>query len=220
MLVLALDTATDQGSLALAEDDRLLGEYSLASAGTYLQHLLPGLEALLKTVGRDPQDIGAIAVSQGPGNFTGLRIGLATAKGLALALGSPLVAVSTLEVLAAQFPFYPHPIGVIMDARRRELFFGLYRCPEEAPQLLRGPERLAVADLPVRLAPPMLLTGPALNAYEGFLKQSLPPEIPWAPPEMRHPRAATVARLGRTRLLQGLTTPPAQLTPTYLRPAL
>jgi tRNA threonylcarbamoyladenosine biosynthesis protein TsaB len=220
MLLLALDTATDQGSLALAEDGRLLGEYSLQSAGTYLQHLLPGLEALLQAAGRDAQDIGAIAVSQGPGNFTGLRIGLATAQGLALALGCPLVAVSTLEVLAAQFPFHPHPIGVIMDARRREVFFGLYRCPEEAPQPLAGPERLALEDLPPRLKPPLLLTGPALNAFGDFLKPVLPPDIQWAPPEMRHPRAATVARLGRTCLLQGLTTPPERLSPIYLRPAL
>ncbi len=220
LLLLALDTATDQGSLALDEDGRLLGEYSLKSAGTYLQHLLPGLEALLRAAGRDPQDIGAIAVSQGPGNFTGLRIGLATAKGLALALSCPLVGVSTLEVLAAQFPFHPHPLGVIIDARRREVFFALYRCPEEQPQLLAGPERLALEDLPARLTPPLLLTGPALNAYHDFLEKALDPEIQWAPPEMRHPRAATVAQLGRARLLQGLTVPPAQLTPTYLRPAL
>ncbi|MBM4275457.1 MAG: tRNA (adenosine(37)-N6)-threonylcarbamoyltransferase complex dimerization subunit type 1 TsaB [Deltaproteobacteria bacterium] len=220
MLLLALDTATDKGSLALAADGRLLGEYSLETAGTYLRHLLPGLEALLKAAGREPQDIGAIAVSQGPGNFTGLRIGLATAKGLALARGCPLVAVSTLEVLAAQFPFHPHPIGVIIDARRREVFFALYRCPEETPQLLAGPERLTLEELPARLTSPMLLAGPALNAYQDFLEKALPPEIHWAPPEMRHPRAATVARLGRACLLQGLTTPPAQLTPTYLRPAL
>jgi len=220
MLLLALDTATDQGSLALAEDGRLLGEYSLQSAGAYLQHLLAGLEALLQAAGRGVQDIDAIAVSQGPGNFTGLRIGLATAKGLALALSCPLVGVSTLEVLAAQFPFHPHPIGVIMDARRREVFFGLYRCPEETPQPLAGPERLPLEALPSRLTPPLLLTGPALNAYQDFLKQALAPGIQWAPPEMRHPRAATVARLGRARLLQGLTVPPARLSPNYLRPAL
>jgi tRNA threonylcarbamoyladenosine biosynthesis protein TsaB len=220
MLVLALDTATEKGSLALAEDDRLLAEYFLHSPGMYLQHLLPGVEELLRAAGRSLKELGAIAVSQGPGNFTGLRIGLATAKGLAWALGCPLVPVPTLEALAAQCPFQPHPTAVLMDAKREEVYLGLFRCPEERPQPLEEPQRLPVALLPSRLHAPLLLTGPGLNAYGDFLGRHLDLGITWAPPEMRHPRAATIARLGRLRLEQGLTIPPPQLTPTYLRPAL
>ncbi len=219
-LLLALDTATENGSLALATDDRLLAEYFLHSPGTFLQHLLPGVEELLRTAGRSLQELGAIAVSQGPGNFTGLRIGLATAKGLAWALSCPLVPVPTLEALAAQIPFQPQPTAVLMDAKREEVYLGLFLCPEELPQTLEEPQRLPVAALPARLQPPLLLTGPGLNAYGDFLREHLSPEISWAPPEMRHPRAATIARLGRIRLEQGLTIPPPQLTPTYLRPAL
>jgi tRNA threonylcarbamoyladenosine biosynthesis protein TsaB len=220
MLFLALDTATEKGSLALAEDDRLLAEYSLDSPGTYLQRLLPGVEQLLQAAGRSLKELGAIAVSQGPGNFTGLRLGLATAKGLAWALDIPLVPVPTLEALAAQFPQQPQPTAVIMDAKREEVYLGLFRCPEEFPQPLGEPQRLPVAALPPRLQPPLLLTGPGLNAYGDFLKKQLSPEIIWAPPERRHPRAATIARLGRHRLRQGLTIAPPQLVPTYLRPAL
>ena len=220
MLLLALDTATEKGSLALAEDDRLLAEYSLESPGTYLQRLLPGVEELLRAAGRNLKEVEAIAVSQGPGNFTGLRIGLATAKGLAWALSCPLAPVPTLEALAAQFPYQPHPTAVLMDAKREEVYLGLFRCPGEIPQPLPEPQRLPVAALLTRLQPPLLLTGPGLNAYGAFLQEHLPPEISWAPPEMRHPRAATIARLGRLRLQQGLTAPPQQLTPAYLRPAL
>ena len=220
MLVLALDTATEKGSLALVADDGLLAEYSLESPGTYLQRLLPAVEELLRTTGRKLPELAAIAVSQGPGNFTGLRIGLATAKGLAWALNCPLVPVPTLEALAAQFPFQPHPTAVLMDAKREEVYLGLFDCPEELPHPLAGPQRLPVAALPDRLHAPLLLTGPGLNAYGAFLQKHLSPEITWAPPEMRHPRAATIARLGRLRLAQGLTIPPPQLTPTYLRPAL
>ncbi len=219
MLLLALDTATEKGSLALVADDRLLAEYSL-HPGTYLQHLLPGVEELLRAAGRSLQDLGAIAVSQGPGNFTGLRIGLATAKGLAWALNCPLVPVPTLEALAAQFPLPPHPTAVIMDAKREEVYLGLFQCQEELPRSLAGPQRLPVAALPARLQPPLLLTGPGLDAYTEFLRQHLDPEITWAPPEMRLPRAATIARLGRLRLQQGLIIAPQQLVPTYLRPAL
>lgn len=220
MLILALDTAADQGSLALAADDRLLLESSLESPGTYLTRLLPGVEALLQATGRRLQEVDAVAVSIGPGNFTGLRIGLATAKTLAWSLGCPLIPVSTMEVLAARFPFYPHPIGVLLDAKRGEVFWGVFLCPGDDPQAVESPRRMPLTDLPPRLKPPLMLTGPGLNAYDDFLQQTVPPEVAWAPPEMRFPRAATVARLARRRLEQSLTAAPAQLVPLYLRPAL
>lgn len=220
MLLLALDTATEKGSLALAEADRLLAEYFLHSPGTYLQRLLPALAELLQATGRDLKEVEALAVSQGPGNFTGLRIGLATAKGLAWALNRPLAPVPTLEALAAPFPFQPHPIAVILDAKREEVYLGLFNCPGELPQPLGEPQRLPAAALPSLLKPPLLLTGPGLNAYGDFLEKHLSPEISWAPPSRRHPRAATIARLGRLRLEQGLAVSPQQLTPAYLRPAL
>ncbi|MGB7912358.1 MAG: tRNA (adenosine(37)-N6)-threonylcarbamoyltransferase complex dimerization subunit type 1 TsaB, partial [Desulfobaccales bacterium] len=87
MLILALDTATDNGSLALVEDEESLGESTLAGANAYLVRLLPRLAALFAAAGRDPTELGAIGVSVGPGNFTGLRIGCATAKTLAWSLG-------------------------------------------------------------------------------------------------------------------------------------
>ncbi len=215
MLILALDTATETGSLALVEGERLLVEYSLESAGTYLSRLLPRLAQLFAAAGRDPEDLGAVGVSVGPGNFTGLRIGLATAKTLAWSLGCPLVPVPTLEVLAAQVPFQPHPIGVVMDAKRGEVFWGLYRCPADRPQVLAEPIRLPLAELARRLTPPLLLTGFLVSSL------TLPQEgVSLAQPERCFPRAATVARLARQRLEAGLTAPPEQLVPTYLRPAL
>jgi tRNA threonylcarbamoyladenosine biosynthesis protein TsaB len=220
VLILALDTATDKGSLALAAGDRLLGEMSLESQGAYLTRLLPGIKALLQDTGSTPAELGAIAVSTGPGNFTGLRIGLATAKSLAWSLGCPLVPVPTMEVLAAQFPHQAHPIGVLLDAKRNEVFWGLFRCPQDLPQVLEPPSRLPVAALPPRLTPPLLLTGPGLQVYRAFLQDLLPPGVSLAPPERCSPRASTVARLARRRLQQGKTAAPEQLTPTYLRPAL
>jgi tRNA threonylcarbamoyladenosine biosynthesis protein TsaB len=220
MLLLALDTATEKGSLALVAEDRVLREYSLDSHNAYLTCLMPGVAAILKKSGKDVADLTAVAVSTGPGNFTGLRIGLATAKTLAWSLNCPLVPVSTLEVLAARFPGSPDPIGVLMDAKRGEVFWGLFRCPEDRPQVLEGPLRLPVSELPARLRPPLLLTGPGLDAHRETLARLLPPEIAWAPPEMRLPRASILARLASHRLKLGLTANPAQLVPTYLRPAL
>jgi tRNA threonylcarbamoyladenosine biosynthesis protein TsaB len=219
-VILALDTATEKGSLALVADDRVLGEYALETHGTYLTRLMPGVAALLTSSGINLTDLAAVAVSLGPGNFTGLRIGLATAKTLAWSLGCPLVPVPTMEVLAAQFPFHPHPIGVVMDAKRGEVFWGLFSCPEDQPQVLEGPLRLAAADLAARLPRPLLLTGPGLEVHLDVLTPQLSPEVILAPPERRWPLAPTLARLARHRLEQGLTANPAQLVPTYLRPAL
>ncbi|MGB9294282.1 MAG: tRNA (adenosine(37)-N6)-threonylcarbamoyltransferase complex dimerization subunit type 1 TsaB [Desulfobaccales bacterium] len=215
MLILALDTATDNGSLALVEDEESLGESTLAGANAYLVRLLPRLAALFAAAGRDPTELGAIGVSVGPGNFTGLRIGCATAKTLAWSLGCPLVPVPTLDVLAAQVPFQPQRIGVVMDAKRNEVYWGLYRCPADQPLVETEPVRLPLAELYRRLTPPLILTGPWVSSMG-----DLPAGVALAAPESRYPRAATVARLARRRLSAGLAASPQQLAPIYLRPAL
>jgi len=220
LLLLALDTATDRGSLALLADDQVEAELFLDTPGSFLVHLLPALDTLLAQAGRALTELGAICVSQGPGNFTGLRLGLATAQGLALALNCPAVPVPTLEVLAAPFAGHPHPVAAVADAKRQEVYLGLFDCRGKFPEPLSEPERLAIADLPSRLAPPLLLTGPGLRPHRDFLAGHLAPGVELAAPDLWLPQAAMVGRLGRRRLSQGLTVAPPQLTPLYLRPAL
>ncbi|MBM4286478.1 MAG: tRNA (adenosine(37)-N6)-threonylcarbamoyltransferase complex dimerization subunit type 1 TsaB [Deltaproteobacteria bacterium] len=220
MLILALDTATEQGGLALVEEGVVRGEVTLPGAGAYLQTLLPAVQTLLAGAGRRPEDLGGLAVSRGPGNFTGLRIGLATAKTLAWALEIPLAAVSTLEVLAAAFARLETPVGALVDAKRQEVYFGLYDCGGEAPRLVGEPVRLPLRELPGRLQPPLILTGPGLTLHEENLRQTLPSAVSFAPLELRLPRAAVLARLGAARLGRGDTSSPESLTPAYLRPAL
>jgi tRNA threonylcarbamoyladenosine biosynthesis protein TsaB len=220
LLLLALDTATDRGSLALLADGQVRAELTLDTPGSFLVHLLPALDALLAQAGRTLTELGAICVSQGPGNFTGLRLGLATAQGLALALNCPAVPIPTLEVLAAPFTGYPHPVAVLADAKRQEVYLGRFDCRGEFPEPLSDPERLSIADLPLRLLPPLLLTGPGLRPHLDFLSQHFSPGVEVAASDLWLPQAAMVGRLGRRRLAQGLTAPPPQLTPLYLRPAL
>ncbi len=220
MLFLALDTATDRGLLALVEGGTTLAEHALESAGTFLSRLLPALAALFAAAGREPAELGAIGISVGPGNFTGLRIGCATAKTMAWALGCPLVPVPTMEVLAAQIPFQPQPVGVVMDAKRGEVFWGLYRTPADRPRLEAGPERLPAAELARRLTPPLVLTGPGLPVLSGFLQVSADGGLTLAPPEWCYPQGPALARLARWRLEAGLAAPPQKLTPNYLRPPL
>jgi tRNA A37 threonylcarbamoyladenosine modification protein TsaB len=109
---------------------------------------------------------------------------------------------------------------VVLDAKRGEVFWGLFQCPENQPQVLEEARRLPAADLRARLSPPLILTGPGLDAYADMLTPQLPPKVAVAPPELRAPRAPILARLARQRLKQGLTANPAQLVPIYLRPAL
>lgn len=219
MMILAVETATEQGSVALWEEGRLWGELSLALPGAYLRHLLPAVDRLLQEAGRSLSQVRAVAVSQGPGNFTGLRIGIATVKTLAFALQVPVVPVSTLEVIAARLPLRSEPVGVLVDAKRGEVFLGLFRCEGITPVPLGEAERCPVAHLASRLRPPLLLTGPGLGALE-TLTPPLPRGLVFAPPELRSPQAATLARLAEERLLRGQSLAPAALLPTYLRPPL
>ncbi|MGQ9687755.1 MAG: tRNA (adenosine(37)-N6)-threonylcarbamoyltransferase complex dimerization subunit type 1 TsaB [Desulfobaccales bacterium] len=220
MLLLALETATDRGSLALLEDDQVVGEAFLDTPGSFLVHLLPALDGLFQQTGRALAEVGAICVSQGPGNFTGLRLGLATAQGLALASGCLLVPVPTLEVLAAPWAGHPHPVAVLVDAKRGEVYLGRFDCTGDFPEPVGEPERLPAAALGGRLKPPLLLTGPGLRACQDLVSAAGRPALAFAPEDRRQPQAAWVGRLGRRRLQQGFSVPPPRLVPLYLRPAL
>ena len=129
MLNLALDTATTWGRFALAEGDRLLEYRPLNVSGSYADALLPMIQEILASAGRTKEEIGAVGVTNGPGSFTGVRIGVATAKGLAWALGCDLVSVTTLEAMAGSM-LADHPAAglavPVLDARRGEIFAGVY----------------------------------------------------------------------------------------------
>ena len=137
MLVLALDTSTSRGSLALVQDQRLLAEFTLESPASYLNRLLAGIDHLLQETGHTIKNVNLIVVSQGPGNFTGLRLGLSTAKGLALAIGCPVIAVNTLDALAANFLFTAMPVCPVIDAKKNEIYAAFYRLPGPAGTVVR-----------------------------------------------------------------------------------
>ena len=135
MLALGIDTSSDAASVGLADDSRLLAELNLRAGNTHSERLLPAIHALLATAGVRPEQIDVFAVASGPGSFTGLRIGMATAKGLALGVGRPLVGFSTLEMIALALtagipagPNRPSPICVMLDAGRGEVYRGLFAC--------------------------------------------------------------------------------------------
>jgi tRNA threonylcarbamoyladenosine biosynthesis protein TsaB len=127
MKLLAVESATLSGGVALLEDDRLLGEITLNIAITHSERLMFAVDRLLADCGLAPADLDGLAVSVGPGSFTGLRVGLATVKALAMALDLPVAPVPTLDALAARLPFADAPVCPILDARKGEVYFSLYR---------------------------------------------------------------------------------------------
>jgi tRNA threonylcarbamoyl adenosine modification protein YeaZ len=172
VLILAFDTATDRATSALVSDGEVLGE-RVSRAST----LLEDVDALLRQAGARATDVDALAVGTGPGSFTGTRIGLATARGLALALGVPAAGVSTLDALAAGAP----GATPVIDARRREIF-------------VSGPRVLAPADL--ELDPDTLCVGDGAVRYRELLEQG-GAEIPPDDDERHLPRARFHAALAR-----------------------
>ena len=127
MYVLGIDTSTMTGGVALLRDDELVGESVLNIRTTHSERLLPALEGLLGQGGLDVKQLGLLSVVTGPGSFTGLRIGVATAKGLSYALGIPTVGVTTLEAYGWQFRFFPGVVLALVDARRENVFWQAFR---------------------------------------------------------------------------------------------
>ena len=219
MLVLGIETSTMQGGVALLSERGLLSEYLLNVKATHTERLLPLIDRALRDAGITLRQIEGLAVAVGPGSFTGLRIGLSTAKGLAVAAGKPLVGVSTLEAMAWTLPFCAYPVCPVLDARKGELYCALFR--HEGERLIRLMEDAA-------LSPDSLLSwiqgatvflGDGVTVYGGLLKERLKHLALFPPSGQRTGSAATVAELGRRRLLQGQRDEISELTPRYLRPS-
>ncbi len=127
MNMLAIDTSSLVATVAVMNEEKLLGEYTINSPMTHSQKLMPIIEELLSTLDLSMEDIDHIAASRGPGSFTGVRIGIATVKGLAHARNIPIIGVSSLEGLAYNIPYGEELICPIMDARRNQVYTGVYK---------------------------------------------------------------------------------------------
>ncbi len=216
MLVLALDTATQAGGAALAQDGKLIGEVMLASDATHSRRLLNVVEFLLQGAGRSRGDLDGIAVTIGPGYFTGLRIGLATAQGLALGLDLPVAAISTLRLVAASVARTGLTIWSVLDARRGLVYAAPFRLGDD------GLERLAedAAMSPQRLA--QEIQGPALLVGDGarvYAEELAGPEREIATEWAGMPRPGILALLGHDWINSGRGLKPEEVSPRYCRPS-
>jgi tRNA threonylcarbamoyladenosine biosynthesis protein TsaB len=217
VLVLGIETATDRLGLALWRDHRVLAETHLEIGRRHAERLLVSLDGLASDLGISLAELDGVAVSQGPGSFTGLRLGLPSDKGLAVAVGTKLVGVPTLEVLARGAEPWEGPLVACLDARRSEVYFCAYelntrgaRCLDEKIQL-GGP-----GDVAARCR---LLGARVLLVGTGALtvRDAVGPEVRVAPRDLCLPRAAHVARLGAECLHRGGGEEPDHVEPIYVR---
>jgi tRNA threonylcarbamoyladenosine biosynthesis protein TsaB len=212
MRVLAVETSTLAGGVALFDDDRLVSEYVLDVRITHSERLMATIDRVLADAGWGGRDLTGLAVAVGPGSFTGLRIGLGTVKGLALALGLPVAAVPTLDAMAAALPFAALPVCPVIAARRDELYACRYRWAGQAMRREWDYLALPVDELASRLDEPVIVLGDGAPAVRSPFARP-------APPARRLPAPACVGQLGVERLRRGDTVTAADLVPMYLAPS-
>lgn len=197
MKILAIEASGLTAGCAVAEDEKLIGEYNLQYQKTHSQTLVPMLEELKRALELDLTTIDAIAITKGPGSFTGLRIGAATAKGIALALDKPILPVSTLDSLAFNAYGTQKLVCPIMDARRQQVYTGIYR-ENGWPECLRQPCAVSIDELLEDLnewGEAVLFVGDGVPVYREQIVQKAAVPVSFAPAHLLTQRAGTTAVL-------------------------
>ncbi len=231
MKILALDTSGLVCTVAVTEDDRLLSEFSIQHKITHSELLLPMMEQIREKISLDLNTVDAIAISAGPGSFTGLRIGCATAKGLCLATGKPLVAVPTLDAIAYNFYGSDNIICPMMDARRSQVYTGIYSfVPDKENdsqkefsykmKTIMPQAALAIEDIAARLneiGKKVILLGDGVPVYRDKLEKLLAVDYVCAPSHMNRQRAAALSELAIQYMKEGKTVDADSFSPEYLR---
>lgn len=229
MKILGIDSSGLVASVAVWEDGVILGEYTTNYKKTHSQTLLPMLDELKKMIELDLKTLDAIAIASGPGSFTGLRIGAATAKGLGLALERPLVEVPTLEGLAYNLAGAPGLVCPILDARRNQVYAGIYEFiaektsqgeTEPCLKTVRQQEALDIRELLgelEKLERDVIFLGDGVPVYRDLIRRECRVRFSFAPAHMNAQRGGSVAALGAVYYAQGRTISAADHRPEYLR---
>ena len=219
MLILAFETSAKAASVALLEGSKLLAESYQNTGMTHSQTLMVMAEDLLKQCGKTADDVDAMAVAEGPGSFTGVRIGVAAAKGFAWGRSIPCYGVSTLEAMAASLGIFDGYVCPVMDARRSQVYNGLFEVTRGQVTRIREDRAISLADLGEELKnleKPVFLVGDGSVLCYNTLSERVPSLV--LPPEHRmHQRAVGVGILAARMAEQGQPGNAAALTPNYLR---
>ena len=220
MKILGLDSSGIVASVAIVEDDVLIAEYTVNYKKTHSQTLLPMLDEIAKMTELDLNSIDAIVVAAGPGCFTGLRIGSATAKGLGLALKKPLIAIPTVEGLAYNLYDISGLICPIMDARRKQVYTGIYRFTDHQLKVVEDQMAVPMETVIEKLnqyGEAVTFLGDGVPVFHELIAEKMTVPYSFAPAHVNKQRAAAVATLGEIYYRQGKTETAMEHVPDYLR---
>lgn len=220
MKILGLDSSGIVASVAIVEDDVLIAEYTVNYKKTHSQTLLPMLDEIAKMTELDLNSIDAIAVAAGPGSFTGLRIGSATAKGLGLALKKPLIAIPTVKGLAYNLYDISGLICPIMDARRKQVYTGIYRFTDHQLKVVEDQMAVPMETVIEKLnqyGETVTFLGDGVPVFHELIAEKMTVPYSFAPAHVNKQRAAAVATLGEIYYRQGKTETAMEHVPDYLR---
>ena len=219
MKILGIESSSLVASVAVVTDDVLTAEYTVNFKKTHSQTLLPMIDQVADMLDLDLNTLDAVAAAGGPGSFTGLRIGCATAKGLGLALKKPLIHVPTLEAMAYNLWGSSALVCPIMDARRNQGYTGLYHVRhgieavmEQSPMDMRE-----LADYLNGRGEPVIFLGDGVSVYRSLIEEEMKIPYEFAPAANNRQRGASVAALGMEYYKKGMTVDAAQFAPDYLR---
>ncbi|MBE7044140.1 MAG: tRNA (adenosine(37)-N6)-threonylcarbamoyltransferase complex dimerization subunit type 1 TsaB [Ruminococcaceae bacterium] len=217
MKILAVDTSATVASVAITDGERLAAEMILNHKKTHSETLMPMIDTLFQSSEMKISDIDLFAVSNGPGSFTGLRIGVAAVKALAHACNKPVVGVSTLEAMAYNLPYADGLIAPIMDARREQVYNAVYRWEGETLTEVTAPRAIALADCLEEFREKVYFVGDGVPVYRELILQKLGNLAVFAPVCANAQRAGAVAAAAKAYAKAGKTTTYLELLPVYLR---
>jgi tRNA threonylcarbamoyladenosine biosynthesis protein TsaB len=220
MKILAIDSSGLTATVALVWDGVMIAEYTTNFKKTHSQTLLPMIDEIVRMTGTVLSDIDGIAIAEGPGSFTGLRIGSATAKGLALVLKKPIIGVPTVEGLAYNFFGSDRVICPIMDARRNQVYTGLYTFEGEKFQILSDQKAVSIEEILQEVNDfnrPTVFLGDGVPVFQNKIKELAKGNVIFAPAHLCMQRAAAVAVRGEVLYKEGRWQKPEEHHPVYLR---
>jgi tRNA threonylcarbamoyladenosine biosynthesis protein TsaB len=217
--ILAFDTSSTSGSIALLDDGRLIGECTAGDVGTHADWLMPAVDALLKSSSARINEIDLFAAGVGPGSFTGLRVGISAVKGLAWSLKKNVAGVSTLKALALNLRYSGPLVCSVLDARKGEIYAALYGFSGDKPDILLEesalpPDKLFRSLQTKANGRQIVFLGSGLKAYSGAIKGAFKDAV-FAPEPLWHVRASNIAILASEDGARNVA--PEVLSPVYLR---
>jgi tRNA threonylcarbamoyladenosine biosynthesis protein TsaB len=218
MLILAIDTSTQSASIALLDDSEILCEININLGVNHSVVVLPAVHDLCRISHIEIGNIDLYACTRGPGSFTGLRVGISTVKGIALATGKPAVGVSTLDALAYNLVNSEMLVCPMLDARKNQVYTALYRTKPDNILEIKEHERIVnVRHFLSNIDDKTLFVGDGAMKHASLIRDSLPDKSFFATRTHQSVRAATVGHLGANKYNKGDLLNPDDLTPVYLR---